>query len=67
MTVDQAIVFAIVGATLILFISNWWRFDLVALMALLAAVLTGVVPQDQAFSGFSNPAVITVVAVLIIS
>ena len=67
MTVDQAIVFAIVGATLVLFISNWWRFDLVALMALLAAVLTGVVPQDRAFSGFSNPAVITVVAVLIIS
>jgi di/tricarboxylate transporter len=67
MTVDQAIVFAIVGATLVLFISNWWRFDLVALAALLAAVLTGVVPQDRAFSGFSNPAVITVVAVLIIS
>ena len=67
MTVDQAIVFAIIGGTLVLFISNWWRFDLVALAALLVAVLTGVVPQDRAFSGFSNAAVITVVAVLIIS
>jgi di/tricarboxylate transporter len=67
MTVDQAIVFAIIGGTLVLFISNWWRFDLVALCALLVAVLTGVVPQDRAFSGFSNAAVITVVAVLIIS
>jgi di/tricarboxylate transporter len=67
MTVDQAIVFAIIGGALVLFVSNLWRFDLVALGALLAAVLTGVVPQDQAFSGFSNPAVITVVAVLVIS
>ena len=67
MTVDQAIVFAIIGGTLVLFISNWWRFDLVALCALLVAVLTGVVPQDRAFSGFINAAVITVVAVLIIS
>ncbi|MDF2780783.1 MAG: permease [Geminicoccaceae bacterium] len=67
MTVDQAIVFAIIGGALLLFVSNLWRFDLVAIGALLAGVLTGVVPQDRAFSGFSNPAVITVVAVLIIS
>jgi di/tricarboxylate transporter len=67
MTVDQTIVFAIIGGALVLFISNLWRFDLVALGALLAGVLTGVVPQDQAFSGFSNPAVITVAAVLVIS
>ena len=67
MTVDQTIVFAILAGALVLFISNLWRFDLVALGALLAGVLTGVVPQDQAFSGFSNPAVITVAAVLVIS
>ena len=67
MTADQTIVFAIIGGALLLFVSNLWRFDLVAIAALLAAVLTGVVPQDRAFAGFSNPAVITVVAVLIIS
>jgi len=67
MTLDQAIVFALIGGALVLFISNLWRFDLVALGVLLAGVLSGVVPQDQAFAGFSNPAVITVVAVLIIS
>jgi di/tricarboxylate transporter len=39
----------------------------VALLALLAVVLTGVLPMEQAFDGFSHPAVITVAAVLVIS
>ncbi|MGH6943389.1 MAG: SLC13 family permease [Geminicoccaceae bacterium] len=67
MTLDQTIVLAIIGATLALFISNLWRFDIVAVGALMVSVLTGVVPQDKAFSGFSDAAVITVIAVLIIS
>jgi len=67
MTVDQAIVLAIIGVAMGLFMSDRWRFDLIALGALVASVVTGVVPQDRAFSGFSDPAVITVAAVLIIS
>ena len=67
MTFEQAIIMAIIGAAMALFISDRWRFDLVALGALMAGVLTGVVPQDRAFSGFSDPAVITVIAVLMIS
>ena len=67
MTVDQAIIIAIIVVAMALFISDRWRFDVIALGALVAGVLTGVVPQDRAFSGFSDPAVITVAAVLIIS
>jgi di/tricarboxylate transporter len=44
-----------------------WRYDLVSMMALLVVVLTGLVPVESAFSGFGNPAVITVVAVLVLS
>ncbi|CAN5645256.1 SLC13 family permease [soil metagenome] len=56
----------ILGVTLILFVSEKVRHDLVALIALLAAVLTGLVKPGQAFSGFADPAVISVAAILII-
>ena len=52
---------------LIMFASGRWRYDLVAMFCLLAAILTGVVPEEEAFSGFGHPAVVTVAAVLIIS
>lgn len=67
MTVDQFTAFAILGVTLVLFIWGRWRYDLVAIAALLAVTLTGLVPASEAFSGFAHPAVITVAAVLIIS
>jgi di/tricarboxylate transporter len=43
------------------------RHDLVAGCGLLAAVVLGIVPADQAFSGFSDSAVIVVALVLIAS
>ena len=67
LTLDQIAVFAILAAALALFVWGRWRYDLVAIAALLAGVLLGVVPADKAFTGFSHPAVITVAAVLIIS
>ncbi len=67
LTFDQAAIFAILGATLGLFLWGRWRFDVVALAALLAAVIVGVVPTADAFLGFGSPAVITVACVLVIS
>lgn len=67
MTGEQAIVFGILAVTLALFIWERIRYDLVALLALLASVILGVVPADEAFDGFADPAVITVAAVLVIS
>jgi di/tricarboxylate transporter len=43
------------------------RYDLIAVLALLAAVVSGVVPASEAFMGFGHPAVVTVAAILIIS
>ena len=67
MTGEQLIVFGVLAATLVLFVWNRWRYDLVALGALLACALTGVVPADEVFAGIGHPAVISVAAVLVLS
>lgn len=60
-------VFLVLGLTLLAFIWGRLRYDLVALAALLGSVMLGLVPADEAFNGFGHPAVITVVAVLVLS
>jgi di/tricarboxylate transporter len=67
MTTEQIIVFGIIICAMVMFVWNKVRYDLVGVMALLVAVLTGVVPASHAFEGFGHAAVITVAAVLIIS
>ncbi len=67
MTAAQGFVFAVLAGALVLFAWGRWRYDVVAMIALLAVVLGGVVPVENAFSGFAHPAVITVAAVLVIS
>lgn len=67
MNIEQWIIFGTLLLTLILFITGRWRYDIVALLALLIVTLTGLVPVENAFTGFSNPAVITVAAVLVLS
>ena len=67
MTSDQAIIFSILGLSMLFFSLGKWRYDIVAFTAFLSAVISGVIPSENAFSGFSHPAVITVAAVLVIS
>ena len=67
MSHEPTLLFVILGATLVLFAWGRVRYDVVAVVALLAAVIVGVVPADSAFSGFGHPAVITVAAVLVLS
>jgi len=67
MTTQQWIIFGILTVTMALFIWNRWRYDVVSLAALLVVAVTGIVPPDEVFSGFGHPAVITVVAVLVLS
>ncbi len=64
---DQLIIFAILLGTLVLFVWDRWRYDVVALIALFVSVITGVVPARDAFQGFADPAVVTVAAVLVLS
>jgi di/tricarboxylate transporter len=63
LTTDQITLF-----TLLLFVFGFliwgrWRYDLVAFFALLVALPTGIVPADQAFSGFGHSAGMATVGV----
>ncbi|MDN2661469.1 SLC13 family permease [Neptunomonas phycophila] len=67
MNTDQWLITAILMLTLVLFVWGKYRHDIVAAIALGLCVLAGLVAADEAFVGFSHPAVITVAAVLVIS
>lgn len=63
---DQLFVFAVLVVALGLFVWGRWRYDIVALAALLALAVPGIVEPARAFLGFGHPAVVTVAAVLVI-
>jgi di/tricarboxylate transporter len=67
LTPDQIILFALLFFVFVLLIWGRWRYDLVAFVALLGALLAGVIPVDLAFSGFGHPAVVIIALVLIVS
>jgi di/tricarboxylate transporter len=67
MTLDQALAFAIILGTIGLLIWDRVRYDLVALLALLASIACGIVPPAEAFRGFSDDIVIIVGSALVLS
>jgi len=67
MTTEIALTLAIIVGALILFGIDKIRVDVVALIVLLIVALTGLIGPEEVFAGFSNPAVITVWAVYIVS
>jgi di/tricarboxylate transporter len=52
---------------LVLFVTEWIRYDVVALLVLVSLNLSGILTLEEAFAGFSNAAVITVAGVLVMS
>ena len=67
MTDQQIILFSIFAVVFFLLLWGKFRYDLVAFSALIAGVITGAVPSNEAFSGFGHPATIIVALVLIVS
>jgi len=67
MTFEIALVLGILAISLLLFVSEVIRMDLVALLVLGSLAVTGLVTSEGAFAGFSNSAVITVWAMFILS
>ncbi len=67
MTTPQIILFVLLAAVFVFLIWGRWRYDLIAFSALAIALIFGVVPADQAFSGFGHPATVIVALVLIVS
>jgi di/tricarboxylate transporter len=67
MTTSQTVLFVLLIGVFVLLIWGRWRYDLVAFGALCIALIAGVVPTDQAFSGFGHPATVIVALVLVVS
>jgi di/tricarboxylate transporter len=66
-SLPQSLAFGILAAMMAMFVWGKLRYDLVAVLGLLAAILVGIVPHDKAFSGFSDDIVIIVASALVVS
>lgn len=66
LTPDILIVLSIILVTIILFVTEFVRIDVVACLVLVLLGLTQIVPADQLFLGFSSDAVISLIAIMII-
>ena len=67
MTHEQALAFALIGAVVALLIWDKLRYDIVALLGLIAGVVIGLIPAKEAFTGFSDDIVIIVGSALVVS
>ena len=66
LTRDMMLVLGLVGFTIVMFMIERIRADATALVVLVALGLTGLVPANQLFDGFSGNAVIAVIATMIL-
>ena len=64
---QQLFLLALLGAVLFLFVWGRWRFDIVAIGAMLLVAITGIIPPERVFLGFGHPATLTVAMVLVLS
>lgn len=67
LTIDIILVLSILGLTAILFVSSAVRIDVAAILVLMLLGLFKLLPSDQLFSGLSSDAVISLIAIMIIS
>jgi di/tricarboxylate transporter len=67
MNLQILIVFSIIAVAVILFVTEKYSPDIVALLAVAALMLTGILNVTDALAGFSNPAVITIAAIFVIT
>lgn len=66
MTLDMWIALAILALGILFFVTEWLRVDVVALVVVVALMLTGLVNVGEALSGFSNPAVLTIASLFVV-
>jgi di/tricarboxylate transporter len=66
LTTEMILVMIMIGAAIFLFIAEWVRVDVVAILMMVALPLLHLVTAREAFVGFSSNAVISIIAVIII-
>lgn len=64
---EKLLLLGLMLAALVLFATERFRADLIALGLLLTLMLTGILDVQEGFSGFASPAVITVVCMFVLS
>lgn len=64
---DITLTLLVLLIAIVLFATDRVRMDIISLMVLLALALAGLVSVEEAFAGFSNPAVVTVAAMFVLS
>ncbi len=67
MSAAAVIVLALVAITVVLFITEKFPIDLVALLAMTILLLGGIVTPSEGFAGFSNSATATIAALFVVS
>lgn len=67
MMIEQITVLIILGVSLILFIQDRWRYDVVSLLILLSLILVGSLSYQTAFSNFGHPAIIIVASMFVMA
>jgi len=67
MNTPQLLSVGVLAGMMLLFIWGKFRYDMVAVIALLAALALGIVSPKQAFTGFSDDIVIIVASALVLS
>ncbi|TVR66041.1 MAG: SLC13 family permease [Gemmatimonadales bacterium] len=60
------LVYGIIIVTVVLFVTERLRLDVVALLALLALLLTGILTPPEALAGFSDPVVLMIAALFVV-
>ena len=66
MNAEMILTFVILAVTIVIFISDKLRVDVVAILALLALVLLGIIDSKQAVAGFSNSTVLTIAGLFVV-
>ncbi|MFH1135989.1 MAG: SLC13 family permease [Pseudomonadota bacterium] len=66
LTTEIILVLAMIGLAVVLFIVEWVRVDVVAILMMVGLPLLGLVQPNEAFSGLSSNAVVSIIAVIII-
>ncbi len=66
LTTDIILVLLMIGVAIFLFIVEWLRVDVVAILVMVTLPLLGLVSPKETFSGLSSNAVVSIIAVIII-
>jgi di/tricarboxylate transporter len=66
LTLDMILVMVMIAVAVFLFVVEWIRVDVVAILIMVALPLIGLVTPNEAFSGLSSNAVVSIIAVIII-